>query len=127
MVEKKNLNEQFKELFSQENFQKLQTYAKENTGDTASYALLFIGLLISLVNPLWGSALIGLVAGYYFYEDIFEWSNHLQEWIQEKGALKITIIGLIVALFFLAYPLFFIAAGLVIAIMQVINLMNKKN
>lgn len=124
--ETKNFSEQLKSLFSSPHVKKIEEYARENSGETAAYILLGIGLLLTFVNPLLGSALIGLLAGFFFYDDVFQIASHVKGVLRALGPLKVTILLAFLIIVFFAYPFFFIAFALVIALMQLFTMISKK-
>jgi cytochrome bd-type quinol oxidase subunit 1 len=125
-TEPKKFSEKLKDFFSTTQIKKFEAYARENRTETASYILLLIGFLISLFNPLLGSALIGALAGYYFYDDILDFFSELKDF-RRIETIKLAILAVFAFLVFLAYPFFFIAVALTVAILQLIRLSNRRS
>lgn len=117
----------FKKFTSSPKMKELKELATDNKGETAAFLLVIIGILITFANPIWGSAIVGLVAGFYFYEAILDWIGDLGRYIKKIGTLKASILLALLILFFIAYPLMFITMAIVVAIMQLIQIVNKKS
>lgn len=93
-------------------------YSKEQI---ITYILLILGVLFLFIQPLLGGFLIGMVAGYYFTDDIIYYLRHIGSILNGHDHLRyVTLTGLLVSLFITA-PGIFVGAAIVAALKQVIQ------
>jgi hypothetical protein len=127
---KEDFTEKFKgslnDLRANENMSRLMSKATENTRDTISYIILITGIVLLFFSPLYGGALVGLVAGFYFSSEILAFWKHLNDFVDDEGIVKSLVgLGLLLALFISA-PVIFIAMILAVIVRQVIFPEPKK-
>ena len=107
------IKEKFARRIKNEKMDNLFSYAKENTRDTIAYVLLVIGLILLFFQPFWGELFIGVVAGFYFSDEIIAFCKNFEREIDQEGMVSSIIFGgTLVALFIMA-PMIFIGAGVV--------------
>lgn len=117
---KDKFKDSLKDFRSNESMGKMMSQATENTRDTISYIILIMGVVLLFFSPLYGGALVGLVAGFYFSSEILSFWKHLNEFVEEEGIVKSLIgLGLLLALFISA-PAIFIAMILAVIVRQVL-------
>jgi hypothetical protein len=98
------------------------TYATSNREHMIVYILLALGLLILLfVNNLLGGLMIGMVAGYYFAEDIVYYIRNLGQIVKGQDHLRYVISAALLLGLFIAAPGIFIGAIVVATFRQVIS------
>lgn len=91
----------------------LVNYAKENTRDTIAYCLLVLGLVLLFFQPFWGELLIGIVAGFYFSDEIIAFFRDLERSVNREGMVRsIVFCGVAITLFIMA-PMVFVGAAIV--------------
>lgn len=91
-------------------------YMKNNKQEVAIYVALFIGLLFLFINPLVGEFILGLLTGYYFFQELVFFIQNARFMLLEKGRVRYVILmGLLLALLLFA-PVFFISTILITAI-----------
>lgn len=112
--------------FVNRHFARLRTFARENTWDTVIYALLLIGLILTFINTFWGSAIVGIVAGFCYHQEILDWLNGLKSRMDRKDTLSFLVLAVLFILFFVSYPLLFISAAVVVALFQLSTVVLKK-
>lgn len=117
---KDKFKDSLKDFKSNENMGQLLNKATENTRDTISYIILIIGIVLMFFSPLYGGALVGLVAGFYFSSEILSFWKHLNAFVEDEGIVKSLIgLGLLLALFVSA-PAIFIAMAFAVIVRQVL-------
>lgn len=113
---KSNLSEKFESLKKKENLDTMMDYAKTHVPDTIAYILLVIGIIWLFFNSFYGGILVGLVAGFYFTNDIVRLFSSFDEYLGEYGVAKnIVFAGTALALFILA-PGVFIGGAIMVGI-----------
>lgn len=111
--ESESIKEKFARRIKNEKMDNLYSYAKENTRDTIAYVLLVIGLILLFFQPFWGEIFIGVVAGFYFSDEIIAFCRNCERWIDQEGMVRSIIFGGALIAFFIMAPWIFIAAGVV--------------
>jgi len=73
---------------------------KHHKWDFIVYAVLAIGLFLSIFVPFWGGLLVGVVIGYYFSAEFKEWYGKFKEDIVTDGIFRdfVIIAGLLALL-----------------------------
>lgn len=123
---KDKFKDSLKDFQSNEKMSGMMSKATENTRDTISYIILIMGIVLLFFSPLYGGALVGLVAGFYFSSEILSFWKHLSEFVEDEGIVKSLIgLGLLLALFVSA-PAIFIAMILAVLVRQVLFPETKK-
>lgn len=119
--EKSNISDSFKNFTDNDTVQEVVNYAKSNQRDTLSYVVMVGGIIISFFRPWIGGALIGLIIGLYFADEIVNFLLNFRAFIDEKGLVKaLILVGALIALFVIA-PTIFLAAAALIGLKLVIN------
>ncbi len=81
------------------NKQNLTHFVKENLFESISYVIMFCGLIFSIFNPFLGGALVGLILGIYFSQEILEKVTAFKEFIINEGIFRgFIIIAAVLAL-----------------------------
>ncbi len=79
--------------------QNIYLIARSVQRDTIAYAVLVIGLLLTPWIPLWGGALVGIVFGIYFCDEMLSRVKGFRKYLEEEGTAKsIVFAGAIVAI-----------------------------
>lgn len=111
--EEESLREKFAKKMKSENLDSVYDYAKKNTKDTVAYILLVIGLIFLFFEPSWGQGLIGLVAGYYFSDEIISAVLNCERTVNREGMGRSIVFGAAMIAFFIMAPFIFIGAAVV--------------
>ena len=113
---KNKLSETLTSLKKSENIDNLMSYAKTHIQDTVAYILLVLGIIWIFFNSFYGGILVGLIAGFYFAQEVLEIINSFDRFLDKKGMAKNLILsGTLLALFILA-PGIFIGAAIMIGV-----------
>lgn len=88
------------------------SWAAVHKGDTLAYAVLLIGLILSLIKPWVGHGLVGIVVGIYFAAPVIFWVRNYSEVIEKNWPSK--LVALVGALLFLLIvaPMFLVGVAL---------------
>lgn len=87
--------------------------APANPRDLITYVLLFLGLLLLFIVPLYGEFLIGIVAGVYFSKELVEFVNGYKEIIEEQGFVRSLVLAALLLTFIITTPALFVGAIIV--------------
>lgn len=105
---KDQLQKKLQDFDAKEKVDQVRHFAETNTLDAAAYVVLLIGLIMALIWPHWGMAIIGVVTGFYFAEPVFDLMKRVPHLLEELGVFRCFVLGgASVALFFCS-PTFFI-------------------
>jgi hypothetical protein len=115
---KEKLGNSWNKLASSDHADRLKDFATKNKGVTVTYIVLIIGILLCFLYPLLGGAIVGIVAGIYFAEEILYVAYHLQEFVYDQGLPRIVTLGAVLFALFIAYPLLIITAAVVASIKE---------
>lgn len=97
-------------------------YAQMNKDQTITYLLLILGLIFLLFfNNLLGGLIIGMVAGYYFAEDIVDYLRNLGKIIGGQEKIHYVVLTALLLGLFIAAPGIFIGAIVVAAFKQILQ------
>ena len=111
--EGETIKEKFTKRIKNEKMENLFSFAKENTSDTLAYFLLVLGIIFLFFQPFWGQLLIGLVAGYYFSDEIIAFCKNFEREINQQGMVRSIVFGATLVALFVMVPMIFIGAGVV--------------
>lgn len=111
--EGESIREKFSKKIQSEKIDSLFTYAKENTRDTIAYLLMVIGLILLFIDPFWGEVLVGVVAGFYFSDEIISFALNCEKAINREGMGRSVVFGGTMIAFFIMAPMIFVGAGIV--------------
>ena len=119
---KDTFKETLENLKKPENYENLVSFAKSNTQDTIAFVLMVIGIMwIFLGGGIYAGILVGLVAGYYFADEIIRHVRSANDTIQEIGMTRALIFGGLLIAFFVATPGIFIGAAVAAGLKQIIK------
>ena len=97
-------------------------YARSNKEQTITYILLAIGLLCLLfLNNLFGGLIIGMVAGYYFAEEIIYYIRNIGQVVKGQDQVRYIVLTALLLGLFIAAPGIFIGALIVAAFKKVLR------
>lgn len=85
---KKNFSEGWENLKKNNRLHRLYDYSKQNPKDTIAYILLIFGIIFFFFNAFFGSLLIGIVLGFYYFSEFNFFFQHLNEFIEEQGLVR---------------------------------------
>ena len=80
-------------------------FVSDNLWESISYVIMFVGLIFSLpiFNPFIGGALVGIVLGIYFSQEVLDRVKAFKDFIIEEGIFRgFIIIAAVLALLILA-------------------------
>ena len=91
----------------------IRRYSCSNPGDTIAFLFLVLGIVVATFNPLLGDLLIGMIAGFYFTEELIRSLRQVKAYVQKEGLMRSLIpIGVILGVF-IGIPALCIAAIIV--------------
>lgn len=112
---KPSLSETLESFKRNANLDTFLAYARSNVQDTIAYAVLVLGILLSIFQGFLGDLLVGLVTGFYFSRELLHFVRSYELFFQKYGlARSIVFLGLMFVLFISA-PGIFIGAAIVTA------------
>lgn len=117
---KDKLSETLGSFAKNEKIEGLYSYAKSNTMDTFAYVFLIVGLVLLFFQPLYGGAIIGIVAGVYFSDEIAWVIRNANSFIESQGVVRCLIIGGLVLAFFISAPTIFVFTAVTVGLKQLI-------
>ncbi len=118
---KGHFSDSLKNLSENETVQKVVDFAKTNQRDTIAYVIMVVGIIASFFKPWLGGALIGLIIGLYFADEIVSFISNFRSFVETKGLVKsLVLAGAVIALFIIA-PTIFLAAAILISLKLIIN------
>lgn len=113
-------HEAYRSIRDSKKVDEIYHYAKSNKEQTVAYVLLALGLLILLFfDNLLGGLIIGMVAGYYFAEEIVYYIRNLGQIIGGQDQLRYVVLTALLLGLFIAAPGIFIGAAIVATFKQV--------
>ena len=119
---KDKFKETLENLKKPESYENLVSFAKSNTQDTIAFVLMVIGIMwIFLSGGIYAGILVGLVAGFYFADEIILNVRSLNETIQKVGMTHALILGGMFVALFIAAPGIFIGAAVAAGLKQIIK------
>lgn len=117
---KEKFQASFQRLKSNEKLEQTFSYATANTRDTISYVILIIGIVLLFFHDIYGGALIGLIAGFYFSSEILALFHNSNAFIEEQGIVKSLIGGGLLLALFISAPAIFVGIALAVAVRQIL-------
>lgn len=109
-----------KKLIRKQQLDNFLDYAKANTREMVAYVLLIVGIFLLFLTPLFGQALVGIVAAVYFGNYILQIVDEYESIVEHLGIGRcIILLGLLLT-FFITTPALFIAAALTMALKHLI-------
>ena len=114
------ISEKFDSFRNHERFEDLRNFTTEHKRDTIVYIVLLIGLVLSFFRPFLGDALIGIVVGLYFAEELVEGSRKLNDFIERQGLFRMVIFCFLGIALFIAAPGIFLGAAVAFALKMLI-------
>lgn len=102
-------------------FDRLWTQVKSVNRETVIYVALAIGLILFILEPLVGGAIIGVIAGLVFSEEILGFAMNIKEAIEREEVFRGVVLGVLLLAFFLSAPMIVIGAAVTVAIKRLMN------
>lgn len=93
-------------------------YCKTHSREIIAYVVLILGIIMLFFDPLYGGALVGLIAGIYFGDAVLPYILNWKANVDEHGIPKHLIAGGILVAFFISAPAIFLGIAVAIAIKQ---------
>jgi hypothetical protein len=119
---KERLQDSFEAFKKNEKVDEIYQYATTNTRDTIAYILMATGLLLMLVNFSWaGSALVGVIFGFYFSNELGDIVRNYNAYIHHLGPIRSIILGGLLVAFLIAAPFVFVGAAVAVALRQLLG------
>ncbi|MEX1013128.1 MAG: hypothetical protein WD595_04915 [Waddliaceae bacterium] len=100
----KKIEDTLEKLKKNENVDTIVNYAQTHVLDTVAYILLVIGIIWSFFHPVFGGLLVGLIAGWYFYVEIYAIVKGFQEYIDVQGTEKSIVLGAVLLVLLVQAP-----------------------
>lgn len=115
---KDSLSEKLESLRRNEKVDGFVNYASSNTRDIIAYILMMIGIILLFTSSFYGGALIGIIFGLYFTQEIRVAIKNINDYIEQQGMVRSLIFGGLLLAFAIAAPSIFIGIALAIVIKQ---------
>lgn len=115
-LDHKNRKDRVKDVFN-----KFWIQLRSVNSATVIYVLLALGLILLLAWPFVGQAIIGLVAGYLFAEEIIAYTWTVKYAIEHDEVTRGVVLGVLIIAFFIEAPFIIIGAAVAIAIKRLIT------
>lgn len=88
---------------AKETVEKVYRYARSMPRETVTYIALVVGIILIPWQPLWGGAILGVVFGIYFSNELLPRVKSFRAYLESEGQAKSIVLGVaILALLFLA-------------------------
>lgn len=108
-------------LLHKDNIDRFYSFASSNTRDTLAYILLLTGLLLLFFEPFYAGALIGVIFGLYFSEELIDLAKNYRHVIQNQASIRSLIFaGLLISLLISA-PFIFLGTFVAVTVKQLID------
>lgn len=101
-------------------------FAKTRKADTAAFITMVVGVLVSIINPMLGGTLVGIITGLYFGPSLYSMLRRPQKLIDGHGMFKVVIGMTAILTLLIALPFFFIGCAITTAILM-LAFEKKKN
>lgn len=114
------MGQTFKSFKDSKKVDEMYNYARENTMDTIAYVFLILGIILLFVNPLLGGFIVGVIAGIYFSQQIYDFIQSTRQIFEREERTRYIILAGVLISLLLAAPGFFVGAILAVAVKQII-------
>lgn len=120
---KDKFSETISNITKNDKIEGLYSYAKSNTMDTVAYVFLIVGIVLMFFASyaLYGGALIGIVTGVYFSDEITQLLRNINEFVEKQGIVRSLIIGGLTLALFISAPTIFLFAAVTVGLKQLIS------
>lgn len=116
------LKSSFRDIKNSKQVDDMYRYAVSNKEKTTTYILLVLGLLILLfINDVLGGLIIGLVAGYYFSNEIVAYIRGLPQFFEGQDQVRYAVLGALIIGLLIEAPGILIGAAVIAAFRYIIN------
>lgn len=78
----------FKNIKESKQVNEMYHYARSNKERTITYLLLALGVILLFINTILGGLLIGLVAGYFFSDEIVYFGKNIRQFFESQDHLR---------------------------------------
>lgn len=102
-------------------FHNLWKQLKAINRDTLVYILLAVGLVLLLVQPLLGGAIIGIVAGWIFSDELTSRAIQVKEAIEREEVTRGVVLGVVLLAFFIEAPTLILGAAAALGVKRLLN------
>lgn len=106
-------------LKANEKYGSLSDLTASNTRDSIAYVVLIIGIILLFFHPLYGGALIGLIAGFYFSSEVLAFLQAINHLIDEQGIVRSLVAGALLAGLFISAPAVFLGMAAAVGIRKI--------
>ncbi|MDP1836061.1 MAG: hypothetical protein Q8K75_09080 [Chlamydiales bacterium] len=89
--------------------------------DTMAYIIMAVGLVILPWLPLWGGAIVGIVFGVYFSEEMLKRIKSFRQYLEKEGQAKTIVLGGAILALLLVIPTLVLGAIAAVGIVALIN------
>lgn len=114
--EKQTFSDRLNALKKNEKVEHFYSYAKTNTRDIIAYVLLVTGLVLLFFQPVYGTALIGMIFGLYYAHEVVNYLRGVKEHFNSQERVKNlvalgTLLGILIVM-----PMLLVGAALIVAL-----------
>jgi hypothetical protein len=106
---------------AKEAVEKVYKLATNVRRDTIAYIIMAVGLVILPWLPLWGGAIVGIVFGVYFSEEMLKRIKSFRHYLEKEGQAKTIVIGGAILALLLVIPTLVLGAIAAVGIVSLIN------
>lgn len=107
---KYSLPETLESLKRNANLDAFLAYARNNIQETVAYALLILGVILSMFQGFIGDLLVGCVTGFYFSKKLFSFVKSYEQFFGEYGLVRCVVCLALLFVLFISAPGVFIGA-----------------
>lgn len=104
----------------EENTDRVLHFASGNMRDTLAYILMLTGIFLLFFEPYYAAALIGVIFGLYFTQEIVYVYHHYPQLIQQIGPTRSLLLGGLILALFISVPFLFFGAIVAVAVRQLL-------
>lgn len=119
------LSEKLSSINAEEKLDNLYEYSRTHVGDTISYVVLFVGIILALFQVPYGVGLVGVIFGIYFSSEITDFVKGASNFVEEQGVFRSFILGGVGIGLFIGSPLFFIGTAAAVGIKTLVLGLEK--
>ena len=111
----------------QDRLEDIYKLASSNVRDTVAYVAMIIGILMLFFEPIYGGAIIGVIAGLYFTKEIITPIKSIESFIERQGMVRSLILGGTLLGIFIEAPAIIIGAAVAVGLKQIILPEKEEN
>jgi uncharacterized membrane protein len=112
------------ESTAKETVGKVYNMARNVKRDTIAYIAIIIGLVLLPIIPFWGGAIVGIVFGAYYSEEMLKRIRSFRTFLEKEGQAKTLVFGGLILALLIVIPSLVLGA---IAAVGIVALVSRAN